>query len=883
MANKGIDRSFLTASIEDLVGRMSLSEKVSLLGGEDWWRTVALPRLNIPSIKVTDGPNGARGQSFFDMSKWIHAESFIPNVVDKADVALLLAPAVVLPNATALAATFSPTLPGEAARLLAAETKARNAVCLLAPTVNICRSPLGGRAFESFSEDPTLSGIVAAKYIKALQDEGISAAIKHFIANDQEHERMGQDSIIGARALREIYLRPFHIAQARASPWSYMTSYNKLNGTHCSENNWLIKDLLRTEWNFEGLVISDWMGTYSVAEAINAGLDLEMPGRPQWRQLPLVRQSIKAHKILPSTIDERVITLLKWVQKVAALNQDIVYCQDDSIERTRKEDQETDAALVRRIGNEGIVLLKNNAAVLPVRRGKVAIIGPNAKNRVITGGGSARLRPSWCVTPWQGLVDNKPEDIELSYALGCKGSKFLPAFGEEFTSMDGTTPGFDMLHYAIIDGKQASQPAVSLVWNNSDIMLADFKHPDLGDDYFTEIRALFTAPIAGNWQLEVSVTGQAWVYLDDKLVADLSKEQKRTSSFFGNGGNGTIITIPVTKGTVYKFCLLHDSRKPLLAPGQDSQPLQLIGMKLGSFRATSEDQTINDAVELAKSSDVAVLVVGLDHDWESESYDRPDLSLPLRLNDLVRRVATEAINTKTVVVLQTGSAVSMPWLEHVDSVVWPWYGGNEAGNSIADVVYGKVNPSGRLPITLPKRELDIAANLNFKSARTKTYYEEGIWVGYRHFNARGIEPMYPFGHGLSYTTFEYSNLTISPSTSPSADSWCIYVSATVTNTGIVPGAHSVHFYTNPPPPTSNSLTHPEVTLQAFTKTGVLSPGDSETVNVEMDRFAISHWDELTSSWQAEPGKWHVKIGRDAQTMCAEAPFEVSSGFEWHGC
>jgi beta-glucosidase len=219
-----------------------------------------------------------------------------------------------------------------------------------------------------------------------------------------------------------------------------------------------------------------------------------------------------------------------------------------------KENQEEDAALIRRIASEGIVLLKNETSTLPIGRGKVAVIGPNAKNSVITGGGSARLRPAWRVTPWQGLVDNKPDDIELSYTLGCKGSKFLPVFGEEFTSMDGVNPGFDMLHYAIVDGKQASQPAVSEVWNNSDIMLADFKHPDLGDDYFTEIQALFMAPITGDWQFEVSVTGQAWVYLDDKLVAYLSQGQKRTSSFFGNGGNGTIITVPVVKDKVSPWC-----------------------------------------------------------------------------------------------------------------------------------------------------------------------------------------------------------------------------------------------------------------------------------------------------------------------------------------
>lgn len=258
-------------------------------------------------------------------------------------------------------------------------------------------------------------------------------------------------------------------------------------------------------------------------------------------------------------------------------------------------------------------------------------------------------------------------------------------------------------------------------------------------------------------------------------------------------------------------------------------------MKLGSFPQIDEDETINEAVRLAQDADVAILVVGLDQDWESESYDRPNLSLPLRMNDLVRRVAQEAPTTRTVAVLQAGSAVSMPWLDEVDAVVYAWYGGNEAGNAIADVVYGTVNPSGRLPITLPKRELDIAANLNFKSARTKTHYEEGIWVGYRHFNARGIEPLYPFGHGLSYTSFEYTDLTVKPSPSATPATWQLTVWAKVTNTGSTPGAHSVHFYTSPPPATANSLTHPEVTLQAFTKTAILAPGEAEVVSVVMDK------------------------------------------------
>jgi beta-glucosidase len=246
------------------------------------------------------------------------------------------------------------------------------------------------------------------------------------------------------------------------------------------------------------------------------------------------------------------------------------------------------------------------------------------------------------------------------------------------------------------------------------------------------------------------------------------------------------------------------------------------------------EEAITCAVAMAKSSDVAVIVVGLNQDWESESYDRPTLSLPLRSDELINRVADGAPDTKIVVVAQTGSAISMPWLDKVDSVVYSWYGGNEAGNGIADIIYGTVNPSGRLPLTLPRSEDDIAAHLNRRSVRTKIHYDEGIWVGYKHHNARHIEPLFPFGHGLSYTQFDYSGLKLQHQGS-TAEEWTLRAEITVINSGSVAGAHSVHFYTSPPPPTSTSLEHPAHSLQAFTKTTVLKPGESETVVVEMDK------------------------------------------------
>ena len=422
---------------------------------------------------------------------------------------------------------------------------------MLAPTINIQRSPLGGRAFESFSEDPTLSGLIAASYINGLQGEGVSATIKHFVGNDQEHERMGEDSVISQRALREVYLRPFQIAQKLSTPWAYMTSYNKVNGTHVSEHQQLLGDILRKEWKHDGLVMSDWYGTYSVSESINAGLDLEMPGPARWHEPGLVAHLINAHKIDPRTIDRNAASVLRWGQKLAKLNPDIVYAAP-SEEKTRYDEKEADAKILRRVGAEGIVVLKNENSVLPVTGKKVAVIGPNAKAKVLTGGGSAQLRSAWSSTPWQGLSENKPSDVELSYSLGCAGAKFLPILDENFTTVDGKK-GFNLSHYPIENGKQASKSGYDEVWDTSDMFLADFAPPGLGSQWFTELKSLFTSPIDGEYEFGLTVTGQGWVWVDDQLVVDNSKDQKRGEAYFGNGTTEVKGSVKVQKG---KVCLL---------------------------------------------------------------------------------------------------------------------------------------------------------------------------------------------------------------------------------------------------------------------------------------------------------------------------------------
>jgi len=333
----------------------------------------------------------------------------------------------------------------------------------------------------------------------------------------------------------------------------------------------------------------------------------------------------------------------------------------------------------------------------------------------------------------------------------------------------------------------------------------------------------------------------------------------------------------------YHLRFLHDFRSPPDVEYIVPAAFRYGGMRIGAQQACGGEAAIQAAAELAASSDVAVVVAGLGPDWETEGVDRPDLSLPLDTNRLIETVA--AANPNTVVVLQAGSAVAMPWLDKVKGVVLAWYGGNETGNAIADIVYGRVNPSGRLPLTFPRREVDASAGLSRFSEQGKIHYDDGIYVGYKHYNARGISPLFPFGHGLSYTSFEYSNLRIDYVSPPgtNANEWHLLASVDVTNTGSVSGSHSVHLYTAPPPRASPlGRQHPSHTLQAFTKVHDLAPGATVPVQFRLDKYAISHWDENDNMWVAERGVWGVSIGIDAQTLYGRAEFEVRRRIEWTG-
>lgn len=849
-------RAFLEASVPDLVKQLSTDEKIALLGAPNWWNTTAIDRLGIPSIRMSDGPNGVRGSSHF-----------------------VSTPAQCLPCATSLAATFDPALIKQAGSFLAMEAKIKSSVILLAPTCNIQRNPLGGRAFESFSEDPHLSGTLAAAYVNGLQSQNVAATIKHFVGNDQEHERTAADSIVSDRALREIYLYPFMLAQKLAQPWAYMTSYGRVGGVHVAENPVFLKDILRKEWGFDGIVMSDWFGTYSVDLAINAGLDLEMPGPPRWRTPLLVNHMLSSQKVVIPMLDERATALLTFIQRQARRNPDVVY--GDGKERTRDSAQGREFA--RKLAAEGIVVLKNESQVLPIKakdgqKLKVAIIGPNAKERVISGGGSAALKASYIITPYEGITSNAPEGVDFQYEVGCYAHKFLPTLENLLVTSKGE-PGWTCSFYNHDDkGNPVGASLGDFVLQDTRIKLNDFLPAGLTPTWSIKLNGKLTVEKTADYELGLTVAGRAKLWVNGKMTIDNWTKQRPGEFFYGQGTVEEKATVHLEAGVSVDVYVEYTNTKPPEGPEADrSQPALMRGVRLGGAEKIDPDKAIESAVQLASSSDVVVIVGGLTPEWESEGFDRPTLNMPGRLDELIEKVGKA--NPNTVVCIQAGSAVAMPWVNDVNGIVQAWYSGNEVGNALSDVLYGVVNPSGRLPLTLPIREQDIPAYTSSRSENGKIHYREDLFVGYKWYQSRNIKPLFPFGHGLSYTTFAFSDLNLSVPTSTPAEPFALDVSVTVTNTGAVAGNEVAQLYVSLP---DIGLTHPQRQLRGFAKTKLLNPGESETLLIKLDKYAISYWNEVKNAWSADAGKCTLLVGKSCEDIVLEGEFEVKSKFEWTG-
>ena len=723
------------------------------------------------------------------------------------------------------------------------------------------RSPLGGRGFESFSEDPILAGLMGAATVNGIQSTGVGATIKHYVGNDQEHERQSCDSIVTQRTLREIYLMPFQIAQRDAKPWCYMTAYNKVNGTHASENRKLLKDILRGEWDFDGLVMSDWFGTYSTTESIKAGLDLEMPGKSYVRGA-LVRQALNCHKLIEHDVDKCVREVLKLVKRVEPLK-----IPENAPENTA--DSPETSQFLRTLGSNGIVLMKNEKDVLPFSKDKsTAVIGPNAASAAYCGGGSASLLPYYVVTPLEG-IQTQAKNVE--YRLGAIGWKKLPLLSRLTKSADGQE-GFTMRVYLDPPTVEDRNAVDEIHVGKSDIFLVDYKHPKISSAlYYLELEGTMTPSVTADYDFSLSVAGTGKVFVDETLVVDNETIQRPGDSFFGSGTVEETGSIHMQEGKAYTVLVKYGTG-PTMKFGQASAiGMGAGGLRLGGERKINPADELAAAVDLAKQVDQVIICAGLNSDWESEGFDRTNMHLPPGSNDLI--TAVTAANANTAVVIQSGTPVSMPWLSSTPALLQAWYGGNETGNAIADVLFGNVNPSGKLPLSFPIRDEDNPAFLNYRSERGRVLYGEDVYVGYRFYEKTLRDVAFPFGHGLSYTKFEVKDLHVND------DETNIAVTSTVSNVGPRDGAQVVQVYVSQRAP---SVNRPRKELKGFTKT-FLKVGESKTVDVTVaKKYATSFWDEDRDAWVMEKDTYDVLVGDSSADTPLRAQFEVKQTQWWNG-
>jgi beta-glucosidase len=701
-------RASIDERVLDLLARMTAAEKARMLSGAGWMESQSIERLGIPAIKMADGPMGVRS--------WA-GSSAVTNAAGAPAVH-----ATAFPAGIAMASTWDVGLVRSEGRVIGEEVKALGRDMILGPTVNIARTPLWGRNFEGYGEDPYLAARLGVAYVQGVQGEGVIPSVKHLVANNQEFERHRIDEAIDTRTLHEIYLPAFKAAVQEAGAWAVMSAYNKLNGEWCAESPFLLTDILRKEWGFEGFVISDWGSTYSTPRPIHAGMDLEMPGgepmrrwlaqqRTQeagndggWLTEEKVLAAVAAGQVKQGEVDEAVSSILR-VLLVSGL-----------FDRPHAGGGEVDTpaqrAVARTAATEGMVLLKNEGGALPIDSNatrSLAVIGPCAAVARTGGGGSSLVRPAYAVTPLDGIREAAGAHVDVRFAQG--------------VAMEGEEEGGDA-------------------------------------------------------------------------------ERDRT-----------------------------------------------------------------EAVALAARSDAAVVVVGYSFRLESEGFDRASLELPRGQNELIQAVA--AANKHTVVVVAAGSPIDMRgWIPSVPAVLYAWYGGQEAGHAVGDLLFGRAVPSGKLPLTFPRRLEDSTAYGHYPGVDRHVEYAEGVFVGYRGFDAKHVEPLFPFGHGLSYTTFSYGALQVS---SPSVKlGGTVSVSLQVRNSGTRAGDEVVQLYLKD---VESSLPRPPQELKGFQRIH-LEPGEARTLIFSIDRAAMSFFDARKGVWVAEPGAFEVLVGASSRDIRQTASFTL---------
>ncbi|MGC9537646.1 glycoside hydrolase family 3 protein [Streptomyces sp. UG1] len=785
------------AVVEAALGRLDLDAKARLLSGRDMWTLPALPEIGLRSLVMSDGPIGVRGV------RWTADD-----------------PSVALPSPTALAAAWDPDLARRAGTLLAQEARRKGVHVLLAPTVNLHRSPLGGRHFEAYSEDPFLTGVIGAGYVSGVQSGGVGTTVKHFVANDAETDRFTVNNLVSERALRELYLAPFEIIVENARPWGIMTAYNTVNGTTMTEHHHLVNEVLRGEWGFDGCNVSDWMAARDTVGAIAGGLDVAMPGPRTVYGEPLA-QAVRDGKVAEAAVDAAVRNVLRLAARVGILQ---------GAEPVVTEPPETvdGGALAREIARRSFVLVRNQGA-LPLRpNGTVALIGAAARDARVLGGGSATVFPARVVSPLDGLTAALPEGT-LTYAVGADPTTELGVADKGFALRAVCR---DAAGQVIGTG---SAPNGQIQWMGTDLP-EGVTHEALRT---VELTGTFTPRESGAHTFGIKGVGAFRLTIDGTTYYDDVQRPAKDDPFVSFFGAPVPHARPeLTAGEPVEVCLTYAVEFP------EGAAMKVVGFTLSHQEPQRDpDELIAEAVEAARGADTAVVVVATTERVESEGYDRADLSLPGRQDALVRAVA--AANPNTVVVVNSGSPVELPWREDVAAVLLGWFPGQEGGAALADVLTGAHEPGGRLPTTWGS--LTDAPVTEVVPSAGELPYSEGVFIGYRAWEKAGRVPSYAFGHGLGYTEWTYESAEVTGTT----------VTVRVRNSGERAGREVVQVYLAPVEPDAD---RPARWLAGFA--GVTAgPGERGEVVIELPRRAFEVWDETTKAWTFVKGSYEIQVGR----------------------
>ncbi|MGK3200748.1 beta-glucosidase H [Amycolatopsis sp. MEPSY49] len=735
----------MSFDVDALLAGLDLDAKASLLAGQDVWSLPARPDLGLASLVLSDGPVGVRGV------RWSPDD-----------------PSVTLPSPTALAASWDPRLAVRVGRLLAQEARRKGVHVLLAPTVNLQRSPLGGRHFECYSEDPLLTGMIGAGYVTGVQDGGVAVTVKHFVANDFETERFTADVHVGERALRELYLAPFELIVRRAKPWGIMAAYNSVNGTTMTQHAELLNGVLRDEWGFDGFVVSDWLAARDTVASANGGLDVAMPG-PRTVFGEQLAEAVRGGEVDEEVVDDMVRRVLLLAHRTGAL---------DGGPAATQSYVDGDA-VAREVAHRSFVLLSNEIGVLPLKQPQsIALIGALAADPKILGGGSATVFPDHVVSPLDGLRKAVPPGTDLAFAMGADPRTTLPPATDNFR-LRATAKAADGTRLAEFPLREAKINWIGELPEGLD--LATLASVEIHGTYLPERGGTHTFAVTGPGDLRLTVGGQTLfdgvnlpeggdVFTSVMQVIEQRREAELTA--------GELVDVSLTywipsemaefaRGTFAWVTFALGHRGPVPAP----------------------DAALAEAVALAGKSDVAVVVVGTTAEVESEGFDRTSLALPGRQDELVTRVAKA--NPNTVVVVNAGSPVEMPWRRDVAAVLLTWFPGQSGGDALADVLFGREEPGGRLPTTWPAK-LEDAPVTDVTPEEGVLEYGEGVYIGYSAYAKEETQPAYWFGHGQGYTTWVYEELDCYPD-----DEGGARVRVRVRNSGTRRGREVVQLYLAP--------------------------------------------------------------------------------------